>query len=240
MFDGVYSYRYTDDYFNNIMFSPKDNSNLNEPLLSRHARFMHALASKSFREKRMAAFDQAHAAAVLRPSHVRRAMDVESASKGAVIRELFIEEIRRQINLIYVRRFSKLMLGVYAALAIATVASYGALWAKTDELRVAYVRDRGYQVITKTEAIKAKASAAADGVKERAVETKSKLAAYLKARAETKASEGDAEEPKTIQPTKTDALKQRLGDWISKKAEQAKAEKEAFDRAGQTANDTQQ
>ena len=240
MFDRVYSYSYTENYFKNIMLSPKDNTNLNEPLLSRHARFMHALASKGFRAGYMADFDQAHAAAVLRPSHLRRAMDVEAASKGAVIRELFIEEMRRQINLIYVRRFSKLMLGVYAALAIATIVTYGALWSKTDELRVAYVRDRGYQVMSKTQAVKAKAAAIAEGAKEKAAETKGKLAAYMKARAESKAAEGDGEEPKTIQPTKTDVLKQRLGAWINKKAEQAKAEKEAFDRAGQTAGDTQQ
>lgn len=219
------------------MFAYKDNSIPNEPLLARHARFMHGLASRRFRERTMGEFDQAHAAAVLRPSHVRRAMDVESAPKGAVIRELFIEEMRRQINMILVGRFSKMMVIVYAALLAAVIAVYGVLWTQTEAMRVAYVQDRGYQTLSKGQAVvgaaKNKAAGISEGAKEKAAASKEKLAEYMKARSERKAAEGGELPPQTMQPTKTDGAKERMGAWLKLKAEQAKAAKKEFDQAGE-------
>lgn len=218
------------------MFAAKDNSILNEPLLARHARFMHDLASKRFREKSMSEFDQAHAAAVLRPSHVRRAMDVESAPKGAVIRELFIEEMRRQINLVLVGRFSKMMVLVYIGLVATVIAVYGVLWPQTEAMRVAYVQDRGYQTLTKGQAVvgavKTKAGDAKEVAKDKAAATREKLGAYMKARSERKAAESGEEPPQTMQPTKAEGAKERIGAWLKSKSEQAKAAKKEFDQAG--------
>ena len=223
------------------MFASKDNSIINEPLMARHARFMHAKAGKLFRAKYMTEFNQAHAAAILRPSHERRAMDVESAQSGAIIRELFIEEARRQINMILVRRFSKVLFVFYALVATGAVLSYGALWSRTEEMRIAYVQDRGYQSLTKreviTRAVKNKAADAKEGAKEKALATKDKLQAFMKARADRKEAEraasGAAPDNETLQPTKTEELKERAKDWFGAKKEQLQEVKKEYQQAGE-------
>ncbi len=80
------------------MLADKDSSIINEPLLARHARYMHTLARKAFRTKHMQDFNQVQAAAVLRSAHERRATDVKSLGGPELMRDIAMEDIRRSIH----------------------------------------------------------------------------------------------------------------------------------------------
>lgn len=135
------------------MLADKQSALVNEPLLSRHARYMHALAQRAVRATFMKDFDPVVAADILTPAHKRRALDVTSMPRSELTREIAIEEMRRDINIAFANRVSKVLMATAIGIAVVTFLAYGLLWANSDALRATFLEARGFKEQTPREVV---------------------------------------------------------------------------------------
>lgn len=140
------------------MLADKDSSIINEPLLARHARYMHTLARKAFRTKHMRDFNQVQAAAVLRSAHERRATDVKSLGGPELMRDIAMEDIRRSIHNTYVSRCSVVLVVAFLVALFGSYSAYSWAWNNSDDLKTKFAQLRGYEQPEEPKTLRAKAA----------------------------------------------------------------------------------
>ena len=126
-----------------MFLAPKDNTNRNEPWLSRHARAVHQLARKVFRLAFLGKMNQVHAAGILEPLHERRSRALGNESSADILNDLAIEDMRRGIHQVFLATAVWVLM---VAAAVAFVGDYfgaAALWHHTDDMTRIYVSARG-------------------------------------------------------------------------------------------------
>ena len=125
------------------MLADRNSTIINEPLLARHARHMHQFAQAVVRKTFMSGFDPHVATDILTAAHKRRSMDVTLMPRSELTREIAIEEMRREINVTFANRISKVLLLVLACVMFLVITLYGFLWDQSDHLKGVYLQARG-------------------------------------------------------------------------------------------------
>lgn len=130
------------------MLAAKDITNRNEPLLARHARWVHQKHRRAFRLAHLKGMHPEQAVAVLKPTHERRAREVGNESSADILNDLAIEDMRRAIHQAYLARCTKVLM-LAAAIAVAGVyIGVVQMSRHTDDLKHVYIVARGLPDVT--------------------------------------------------------------------------------------------
>ncbi|CAM8621119.1 hypothetical protein MCEMSHM24_02424 [Comamonadaceae bacterium] len=194
------------------MFAQSTPSIKNEPLLARHARWVHSVCGKYFRQWFMRGFNQTHAVEILTPAHVRRSMDVAQIGGADLTRQLAMEDMRRSIHNVYVGRASTVLVCAAIVMVAGTLAAYGLVWNDLAKWKQFYVSERFGTAVAPTSPV--------DKAKAVLVEQKGRLARfqqYRKEKAAAEAPQGGASS-ETAQPTRTEEVVEKLSAWARIKA----------------------
>jgi len=126
-----------------MFLAPKDNTNRNEPLLSRHARAVHQRDRKAFRLALLGKMNQVHAVGILESLHERRSRALGNESSADILNDLAIEDMRRGIHQVFLARATWMLMAAAAAAFVGTYFAATTLWQHTDDMTRVYISARG-------------------------------------------------------------------------------------------------